>query len=86
MDASSEHAGEAFNVAFGGREFLIDVYYSLTEALAVSIEPNFAPDRVGDIKHSNADINKAKQMLNYEPDWSFEAGINQAIEWYKVNL
>lgn len=84
--ASSEVAGEAFNVAYGGREFLIDVYHSLTKALGKNIEPNFGPDRAGDIKHSNADITKAKEMLGYNPDYSFEKGIEEAIEWYKENL
>ena len=38
------------------------------------------------IKHSNADISKAKVLLGYDPDWSFERGIAAAIEWYKENL
>lgn len=84
--ASHEAAGQAFNIAFGGREFLIDIYYGLTEALGVDIEPNFGPDRAGDIKHSNADISKAKELLGYDPEWSFERGIKAAIEWYKNNL
>lgn len=81
--ASHEAAGEAFNIAYGGREYLIDIYYGLCDALGVKIEPNFGPDRAGDIKHSNADISKAKSLLGYEPDWSFEMGIKAAIEWYK---
>lgn len=84
--APHEAAGEAFNIAFGGREYLIDIYYGLTEALNVNIEPKFGPDRAGDIKHSNADINKAKKMLGYDPEWSFERGIKAAIEWYRENL
>lgn len=84
--APSEAAGDAFNVAYGGREFLIDVYYSLTKALKKDIEPNFGPDRAGDIKHSNADISKAKEMLGYTPDYSFDKGITEAIEWYKNNI
>ena len=84
--APHEAAGEAFNIAYGGREYLIDIYYGLTEALGVEIEPRFGPDRAGDIKHSNADISKAKRMLGYDPDWSFDRGIKAAIEWYKENL
>ncbi len=85
--APSSAAGEAFNVAYGGREFLIDIYYGLTKALGKEdIEPNFGPDRAGDIKHSNADISKAKELLGYDPDYSFERGIELAIEWYKNNL
>ena len=84
--APSSAAGEAFNIAYGGREYLIDIYYGLTEALGVNIEPNFGPERAGDIKHSNADISKAKKLLGYDPDLSFEQGIKAAIEWYKENI
>lgn len=84
--APSEAAGEAYNIAFGGREYLIDIYYGLTKALGVNKEPNYGPDRAGDIKHSNADISKARKYLGYDPDWSFERGIKAAIEWYKENL
>lgn len=84
--ASSDAAGEAFNVAYGGREYLIDIYYGLTKALGKDVEPNFGPDRAGDIKHSNADITKAKELLGYDPDYSFQRGIALAIEWYKENL
>ena len=81
--APHEAAGQAYNIAYGGREYLIDIYCGLTKALGVDIEPNFGPDRAGDIKHSNADISKAKRMLGYEPEWSFEKGIEAAVEWYK---
>lgn len=84
--APSEAAGQAYNIAYGGREYLIDIYNALTKALGVDIKPQFGPDRVGDIKHSNADISKAKELLGYDPDWNFEMGIEAAIEWYKNNL
>lgn len=84
--APIEAAGKAFNIAYGGREYLIDVYYSLCRALGKNIEPIFEPERKGDIKHSSADISKAKQMLGYDPGWSFEKGIKEAIEWYRENL
>ena len=84
--ASHEAAGEAFNIAFGGREFLIDISYALTKTLGKNIEPIFGPDRTGDIKHSNADISKAKKLLKYNPEYDFVRGLNEAIEWYKENL
>lgn len=84
--APHEAAGEAFNIGYGGREYLIDIYYGLTSALGKDIEPIFGPDRPGDIKHSNADISKAKKLLGYDPDYSFAEGIKLAIEWYKENL
>ncbi len=84
--ASEEAAGEAFNIAYGGREYLIDIYYGLTKALGIEAEPNFGPERAGDIRHSNADISKAKKLLGYDPEYSFEEGIKLAIDWYRENL
>lgn len=84
--APSSAAGEAYNIAYGGREYLLDIYYGLTKALEVDIEPIFGPERAGDIKHSNADISKARNYLGYDPEWSFNRGIEAAIEWYKENL
>ena len=83
--AGREAAGEAYNIAYGGREYLLDIYHGLAKALGVEIRPKFGSERAGDIKHSNADISKAKRMLGYEPEWSFERGIEAAIEWYKEN-
>ena len=83
--APHEAAGCAYNIAYGGREYLLDIYYGLVDALGIKdasgnrLEPNFGPDRAGDIKHSNADISAAREMLGYAPDWSFERGINAAI-------
>ena len=84
--APESAAGEAFNVAYGGREYLIDVYHGLCDALDMDMEPVFGPPRAGDIRHSNADISKARELLGYDPDWSFERGIKMAIEWYRENL
>ena len=84
--AGSDADGEAFNIAYGGREYLIDIYYMLTEALGVDTEPIFGPDRAGDIKHSNADISKAKRLLGYAPEYDFRRGLAEAIDWYKENL
>lgn len=84
--ASEEAAGEAFNIAYGGREYLIDIYYGLTKALGIEAEPNFGSERAGDIRHSNADISKAKKLLGYDPEYSFEEGIKLAIDWYRENL
>ena len=69
--ASSEAAGEAFNIGAGGREFLIDVYHNICKALDKDVEPHFGPDRKGDIRDSNADISIAKEILGYDPDYDF---------------
>ncbi len=86
--AGHDVAGEVYNIAYGGREYLLDIYYSLVDALGIidengnRLEPFFGPERAGDIKHSNADIEKAKRLLGYNPQWSFRDGINATIEWY----
>lgn len=85
-NASHEAAGQAYNIAYGGREFLIDIYTHLLNALGKDIQPLFGPDRKGDIKHSNADISKAKDFLGYDPEWDFNNGIQVAIKWYEQNL
>ena len=84
--ASGEAGGNAFNIGAGGREYLIDVYYNLCKALGKEVEPNFGPDRLGDIRDSNADISKARKLLGYDPEYDFAKGISLAIDWYKENL
>lgn len=84
--ATHEASGEVFNVAYGGREYLIDIYHLIADALGKKIDPIFGPDRKGDVKHSNADISKAKRLLGYDPEYDFSRGLHEAIEWYKNNL
>jgi len=84
--ASSSAAGEVYNIAYGGREYLIDIYKVLCNALGKDVEPIYGPERPGDIKHSNADITKARDLLGYDPEWDFKRGIKEAIVWYRENL
>lgn len=84
--APRETAGEVYNIAYGGREFLIDIFFALTKVLNKNIEPRFEPVRAGDIKHSLADIRKAEQSLGYAPAYDFARGLNAAVAWYKENI
>lgn len=84
--AGSEAFGEAFNIAFGGQTYLIDLYNKICELLGKRVEPIFGPVRKGDVKHSNADISKAKRLLNYDPKYDIDSGLKQTIDWYKNNL
>lgn len=84
--APSEAAGTAYNIGAGGREYLIDVYHALCEALGVQVEPHYGPARRGDIRDSNADITKARENLGYDPSYDFRAGIQLAIDWYREHL
>lgn len=84
--APSAAAGEAYNIACGGCESLTEIYDTLSQLLNKKIEPQYGSERKGDIRHSNADISKAKDLLGYEAEWGFEKGILAAIDWYKENL
>jgi UDP-N-acetylglucosamine 4-epimerase len=84
--ANHEAAGEVYNIAYGAREYLVDIYCSLQNVLEKNIEPIFVPSRKGDILHSKADISKARRLLGYNPEYDFARGISEAIVWYKENL
>lgn len=79
----TQAAGQVFNIAYGGREYLLDVYISLCGLLKKEYCPVFGPERPGDIKHSNADISKAKCLLGYNPQVDFKKGLLLTIDWYK---
>jgi len=84
--ASSDAAGHAYNVAYGEQISLMDVYNLLTELLQKDIRPIMGNPRAGDIMHSHADISKARKLLGYAPQFSFDKGIRLAIDWYKTSL
>lgn len=84
--APAEASGEVFNIAYGDQNNLLYIFRVLCEEMGKQKNPIFGPERPGDIKHSNADISKAKQLLNYDPDYSFIDGIKLAIDWYQKNL
>ena len=84
--ANKSASGEAFNIAYGGRETLNNLYRKLCQLLSKEIEPIYKEERKGDIKHSNADISKAREFLKYEPKYSMDRGLELTIEWYKNNL
>jgi UDP-N-acetylglucosamine 4-epimerase len=79
---NSKCFGQAFNIGAGGRISIMELFNVIKKGLNSNLEPVFSQIRCGDIPHSNADINKAKNMLNYEPDISFSEGIKKTIEYY----
>jgi len=79
-------AGEVFNVATGERVQLLELYHLLGELLDRDIAPHHGPPRAGDIKHSLADIDKARRLLGYEPAYDIHAGLAEAIDWYRKYL
>ena len=84
--AGNNAAGQVCNIAYGESNTLLDVYHTIADTLGLNVEPFFGPPRPGDIRHSRADISRAKELLGYDPDWSFERGIQAAISWYRENL
>ncbi len=91
-----EAFGEAFNVAVGGRNTLNELYDLIKDKLNKSAEhhqlstidqqPIYRDFRPGDIRHSNADITKAKTMVGYQPTHDIYQGMEEAIDWYMANI
>jgi UDP-glucose 4-epimerase len=79
---SSVAIGRVFNVGTGNSVTLNEVYDTLAEHLGFKAKPNYGPERVGDIKHSLADISRAKSELGYQPKVQFREGLRRTVEWY----
>ncbi|MDQ7085027.1 MAG: SDR family oxidoreductase [Sulfurovum sp.] len=84
--------GEVFNVAVGGRNTLNELYALINETLALSIKDyeyqavKYRDFRMGDIRHSNADISKAQNMLDYSPTHTIDEGMVEVVGWYVKSL
>lgn len=78
-----EAGGETINLATGGRVSLIELVDTLNKVMGTSIQPHHADIRAGDILHSQADIQKAIDILDFSPIVSFEEGLRRTVEWYK---
>jgi len=75
--------GEVFNIAFGEEYSLIDLFEMIQKKLSVQVPAVHREERDGDIKHSLADVNRAKQLLDYKAEVNFEKGIEITIDWFK---
>ena len=75
--------GEAMNVACGSRIYLNQMLEILARITGSKVDPVYSEARKGDVKHSLADILKAKQLLNYEPLVGIEAGLAKTVEYFK---
>ena len=85
--APDEAKDEVYNVAVGDRTTLNDLFFSIKEALAsndltVLLGPTYRNFRAGDVRHSQADISKAKIALGYGPKFKINHGICEAMGWY----
>ena len=77
-------AGQVMNLATGGRFSLLDLVDAINELLGTQIAPQHAAPRSGDIKHSRADIARARDLLGFEPVVTFLDGLARTIEWYRT--
>jgi UDP-N-acetylglucosamine/UDP-N-acetyl-alpha-D-glucosaminouronate 4-epimerase len=75
---------EVVNIAFGERTSLNQLWNHITEMVGVSLQPNYRDFRQGDVKHSLASINKAKNLIGYEPKVSVKAGLKMSVDWYNT--
>ncbi len=92
LTENPEAVNTVYNTAFGDRTTLNDMVFYLKEYLGgfdaeiSNIKVIHGPNRAGDIPHSLASIEKAKKLLNYTPQYSFQDGLKEAVKWYWNNL
>jgi 1-deoxy-D-xylulose-5-phosphate synthase len=78
-----KYFGNVYNIAYGGRITLDGLYKIIVKKLNKNSIPIHGPNRVGDIKHSNASIYRAKKELGYHPRYNIKKGIYKTIKWYQ---
>ena len=76
-------SGEVINVATGGRISLNQLFRTVRDLVGVGPEPVYAAARLGDVRDSQADIQKAHRLLGYAPTVSFDVGLRKTVEWYR---
>jgi UDP-N-acetylglucosamine 4-epimerase len=81
--------GEVYNVAVGDRMSLNELYRTLRDLIGERhpelriLAPRYAEFRAGDVRHSEADIGKARRLLGYLPEWKVRSGLANALPWYE---
>ena len=87
-----EAVNQIYNTAYGERTTLNQLVACLKEFLSefdaeiANIEPTHGPNRVGDIPHSLANVDKARKLLGYNPQFDMKSGLKEAVKWYWENL
>jgi nucleoside-diphosphate-sugar epimerase len=79
-------AGAVLNLGCGERHTLNELLGLLQELMGIAVEPQHVPDRPGDVKHSQADIRRARELIGYRPRTSFPEGIRRTVEWYRAPI
>lgn len=77
---------EVINIAFGERVTLNKLWNKIAKMTSIKLLPKYKIERNGDVKHSLANIDKAKKLINYDPCFSASSGLEITIKWYKNNL
>ncbi|MGZ5221415.1 MAG: SDR family oxidoreductase [Chitinophagaceae bacterium] len=80
-----EAVNQVYNIACGEQTSLLQLFDALKEEAVSELVPQHGPDRAGDVKHSLADVSKAKTILGYNPSVSVKSGLKTTFEWYKKN-
>jgi nucleoside-diphosphate-sugar epimerase len=80
---ASMASGEIMNIACGDRISLNDLYAEITKLLGIDRAPIHGPERAGDIRDSLADISKAKELIGYEPEVTWQDGLIDTVEFFK---
>jgi UDP-N-acetylglucosamine 4-epimerase len=81
----SPAVSQVYNIACGNRTTLTQLFDGLKKEAGSILNPVYGPERTGDIKHSLADISKAKKVLGYNPKVSVQEGLAKTFQWYKTN-
>jgi UDP-glucose 4-epimerase len=76
-------SGRVYNVGTGRSVNVLELIAALNHQLGTDVGPQHAPSRAGDVRHSRADITRARRELGYEPAVPFEAGLAETLRWYR---
>lgn len=77
---------QTYNTACSDRISLNQLIYKLSSLTGITVNVTYGPERKGDVKHSEASIEKASNLLGYKPEYPFDRGLVETIRWYKINL
>jgi nucleoside-diphosphate-sugar epimerase len=81
---SNDPGGKVYNIACGDRFTLNKLYSDLKSILGATVDPIYAPERAGDVKHSQADIEMIQRELDFKVLVGFDEGLNRTVDWYKT--
>ncbi len=94
LSDNTEAVNEVYNIAYGARTSLNELFFLIRDGLVRlvpfrpdvrTVEPVYGPPREGDVRHSLADISKAKNLLGYEPTFDVKEGMKKTVEWFATN-